>query len=65
MPNLEIPGNRRIVQISSSFVPANDERFIAVYALCEDGTVWQTERYVKGHWLGWEQLSAIPQEEAK
>jgi len=48
---------RKIIQISSSEI----DRDTTIFALCEDGTVWEAYKEV-GHGYSWDKLPPIPQD---
>lgn len=55
---------RKIIQIAAAGLPecSDHASFLAVYALCEDGTVWTTESSTASVGIGfsWVQLAEIP-----
>lgn len=52
-------GYRRIVQISA--VPETDGNWPTVFALCNDGTVWEAVEDDSMKWRPWAALPSIPQ----
>lgn len=51
---------RKIIQISA--LPASDSGYAIVYALCDDGTVWESS-VVSNRCCDWEKLPDIPKEQ--
>lgn len=51
---------RKIVQITSNIRPGDDP-LESVYALCDDGSLWEnTYTWQDDSWNGWQQLPQIP-----
>lgn len=52
---------RKIIQITASESSSETWHYMHLYALCDDGTVWQMETGEISQRRKWEQLPEIPQ----
>jgi hypothetical protein len=54
---------RKIVQLAATHWPEEDvDEGDALFALCDDGSVWLHHWRFKDHPEGWERLADIPQD---
>ncbi len=57
-----IPNNRAVKRLTPLLIIADGNSVITLYALCYDGSAWQTWRPITSPtWNAWEQIPAIPQ----
>jgi len=60
---------RKIIQISTTALPEDENQYgvFCLYALCDDGTVWECVQTFGNHYseIEWVQFPEIPQPEIK